>query len=132
MPKPRSGEIQPVAPERPIRRTDPPHVRLIDPPLVDEVLDEAPNGVVGEGGHHGGVEPEQRLQTRATLYSPPPSQALNVRAVVDATSPGSKRRHHFTEGDKIETAVALGLIVRSWATPGEEKTVETTNAGPLT
>src|SRR5438874_2014556 len=36
-------------------------------------------------------KPKQRRRPRATLYSPPPSQALNSRAVRTRLSPGSRR-----------------------------------------
>src|SRR5262245_35770181 len=37
------------------------------------------------------LKPKQRRKPRATLYSPPPSQALNSRAVRTLPSPGSNR-----------------------------------------
>src|SRR5206468_2290612 len=41
---------------------DPANVRLIDAALVEAVLDQPSDGIVGERRHHGGVEPEAALE----------------------------------------------------------------------
>src|SRR5262249_32172459 len=55
--------------------------------------------------------PKQRLRPRATLYSPPPSQAVKVRAVDTRPSPGSRRSMISPRETRSKRQLVLGLIV---------------------
>jgi hypothetical protein len=92
MPKPRSVKLRPLRTVRPM----PSSLRHLDEvggdaALHDEVLDQVADLVVHERGADGGPEPKHFRRPREVLYSPPPSQAVNERAVRIRPSPGSRR-----------------------------------------
>src|SRR5258707_9537520 len=57
-------------------------------------------------------KPKQRLRPRATLYSPPPSQAWNIRVVATRVSPGSSRSMTSPSETRSKRDFDFGLIVR--------------------
>src|SRR5688572_4486149 len=57
--------------------------------------------------------PKQRLRPRATLYSPPPSQAWKVRVVVTRPSPGSRRSITSPRATRSQRQRSFGLTVRA-------------------
>src|SRR5436190_15739000 len=61
--------------------------------------------------------PKQRRRPRARLYSPPPSQAWNWRAVVTRPSPGSRRSMISPSETRSKRQLALGLMVRDMQLP---------------
>src|SRR3954447_18395980 len=56
--------------------------------------------------------PKQRLRPRATLYSPPPSQAWKVRVVVTRPSPGSRRNITSPSATRSQRQRSFGFTVR--------------------
>src|SRR6266568_2999044 len=58
-------------------------------------------------------KPKQRRNPRATLYSPPPSQALNSRAVRTRPSPGSSRSMISPSAIRSYRHEPAGLIFKS-------------------
>src|SRR4051794_38860537 len=61
--------------------------------------------------------PKQRLRPRATLYSPPPSRAWKLRAVVTRPSPGSRRSMISPSETRSKRQLALGLMFKGMALP---------------
>src|SRR5258708_2952189 len=53
--------------------------------------------------------PKQRLRPRATLYSPPPSQAWNSRVVAIRVSPGSSRSMTSPSGTRSKRDFDVGV-----------------------
>src|SRR6267142_858020 len=58
------------------------------------------------------LSPKHRRIPRATLYSPPPSQTLNSRAVLTRPSPGSKRSMISPNATRSNLHEAAGLMFR--------------------
>src|SRR2546430_1206330 len=54
--------------------------------------------------------PKQRRRPRATLYSPPPSQARNSRVVETRESPGSRRNITSPRLTRSHRQLSFGLI----------------------
>src|SRR5438876_1690919 len=61
------------------------------PPCRMKSSNSRPTSLSAKAVHTAVRKPKQRRSPRATLYSPPPSQALNSRAVRTRPSPGSRR-----------------------------------------
>ena len=114
-PKPRSVKLRPLRTVRPTPSyLHPADVDLVDAALVDEVLDQAADGVVGEGGDDGGVAGRSSAcRPRATLYSPPPSQTWKARAVWMRPSPGSRRSMTSPRLTRSKRHVGSGLEVEA-------------------
>ena len=56
--------------------------------------------------------PKQRLRPRATLYSPPPSQARKWRVVEMRSSPGSRRNMTSPRLTRSQRQSCFGLMVK--------------------
>ena len=65
--------------------------------------------------------PKQRFRPRATLYSPPPSQAWKRARRVDAALAGIEAQHHLAEADEVEAAVRRGLDLEGHGAPGDDE-----------
>src|SRR5438093_9054083 len=61
--------------------------------------------------------PKQRRSPRATLYSPPPSQAAKLRAVVTRPSPGSRRSMISPSETRSNRQLALGFTFKGMDFP---------------
>jgi hypothetical protein len=103
---------------------DPADIRLVDPTLVDEILDEPADRVVGERGDDGRFQPEATPEPagHVVLAAPLPnfeaSRRRNPRvARVEA-------KHHFAERDEIETAARLALDRERHGLPAVHRAVE--------
>jgi len=57
---------------------------LIDAALVDQILQEAAYGIVGEGGDDRGVQAEAAFESASDIVFAPPSQTSKERRGGDA------------------------------------------------
>ncbi len=96
-------EVQAVAhrpPDAVVRH--PAHERLVHAALADEVLDQPADRRCRRARVTIAVRcPKQRARPRATLYSPPPSQARNRARRGDAALARVEAQHDLAEGDEV-------------------------------
>ena len=101
-PNPRSVKFRPLRTVRPIpsygtqRMSD-----VSTPPCRIKSSSNCPIGFFAKAVMTAVRMPKHRLSPRATLYSPPPSQARKVSSRVDTLLAGIKPQHDFSEADAI-------------------------------
>ena len=112
-PKPRSVKLSPLRLSRPTpsyltqRRND-----RSTPPCNIRSSTRRPTGLSASAVTIAVRRPKQRRSPRATLYSPPPSQAVKVRVVWMRPSPGSRRSITSPRLTSSKRHCAAVLIVR--------------------
>ena len=114
--EPPFGEVQAV-PDVPtdsvVRR--PAHERGVDSALEHEVLDEAPDVVVRQGGDDRGAQPEAASQSAGHVVLAPAFPDLELAGGADPTLARIEAQHHFAEGDSVEVAVGGGAQLQAHA-----------------
>src|SRR6185436_18776062 len=83
---------------------DPLDVRLVDAALVDEVLDEPPHGVVGEGRDDRRLEPEAAPQTARDVVLAAALPGLERARRRDPPVARVEAEHDLAERDEVEAA----------------------------
>src|SRR5580698_1800866 len=92
MPNPRSVKFNPLRTERPMPSSGFQRIKSVaTPPSMMKSSMRWPTSLSTNAVHTAVFSPKHLRNPRETLYSPPPSQALNSRAVRTRPSPGSNR-----------------------------------------
>ena len=81
---------------------DPPDERVSTPPCRMKSSISRPTSLSAKAVTTAVRLPKQRRRPRATLYSPPPSQTRNLRAVRIASLAGIEAEHDLAERDDVE------------------------------
>ena len=101
------GEVQPVAAARPTPSYgDPDHMRLVDAALVDEVLDQTADRVVGERGDDRRVEPEAAAQPACDVVLAAALPDVEAAGRGDSTVSRVEPEHHLAERHEVPAALA--------------------------
>ncbi len=82
---------------------------LLHAPLVQQILHEAPHGVVHEGGDHGRVEAETPLESSRHVVLPAPLPDLEGAGRVDPAFAGIEAQHHLAQAHAVPPAVRFRL-----------------------
>ena len=85
----------------------PADVRLVDAALVNQVLHEPANRVVGQRRHQRGVETEAALQAARDVVFAAAFPHAELARRVDAPFAGIEPQHDVAERDEIPTAFCL-------------------------
>ena len=120
-------------------------MRLVDAALVDEVFDEAANGVVGERGDDGGAQAKAALEAAGDVVFAAALPGLeSVRVVWTRPMPGSRRSMTSPSETRSHLQDSLDLRVRLtensleicrgcyWFTPLARKPPSTARIWPAT
>src|SRR5881396_1175831 len=112
-PKPRSVKLRPLRTTRPTPSNGTHLTNSVStPPCRMKSSMSRPTSLSAKAVATAVLKPKQRRRPRATLYSPPPSQTLNSRAVRTRPSPGSRRSMTSPSAIRSYLQEAAGL---SWS-----------------
>jgi hypothetical protein len=75
--------------------------RGVDPALEDQVLDEASDRVVRQGGDHAGAQSEAAAQTAYDVVLAAALPHLEAAGGADAALTGVEAQHDLAEGDHV-------------------------------
>src|SRR5674476_744430 len=125
-PKPRSVKFSPLRTERPIPSYGTHRMNEVSrPPVRMKSSTRRPLSLSASAVTIAPRRPNARRRPRATLYSPPPSQARNDLAVRIRPSPGSRRsitsprdtasKRHTDAGRMLRSAIVILLVLVSHA-----------------
>ena len=104
--EPALGEVEPV-PHLPADAVvrGPDHMRTLDAALVDQVLDQAADRVVGERRDDGRPEPEAPLEAAGDVVLAAPFPGTERARRRDPLLARVEPEHHLAERDEIEAAL---------------------------
>src|SRR5215472_11268978 len=87
----------------------PSHQRLVNAPLVEQVLQQSSYRIVGDGGDDGRVEAEATLQAAGHVVFAAAFGDFKAPRGPDATVTRIEPQHYFTQRDQIPASSALRL-----------------------
>ena len=100
------GEVEPVAHLAPHAVVgDPAEMCPLDAALVDEVVDQPADGVVGERRHDRGAKTEAALEAAGDVVLAAPLPRLERARRLDPPLARVEAQHHLAERDEIEAAL---------------------------
>ncbi len=104
--EPSLGEVEPV-PHLPADTVvrGPGQVRTLDTALVDQVVDQAADRVVGKRRDDGRAEPEAALEAAGDVVLPAPFPGAERARRLDPLLPRVEPEHYLAERDEIEAAL---------------------------
>src|SRR5690242_16560235 len=95
------GEIQAVAhTAADAVELDPADQRLVDAALVNQILEQPPDGVVGERGHDRAIQPETALQAARDIVLAAAFAHIEGPSGGDPAIPGIEPQHHLSQGNQ--------------------------------
>ena len=100
------GEVEPVAhlaPDAVVRK--PAEVRLLDAALVDQILDQAADGVVGERGHDRRAQAEAALERAGDVVLAAALADVEAPGRRDAAVAGVEAQHDLAQRDEVPAAL---------------------------
>ena len=104
--EPALGEVEPVAHLAPHAVVGcPAEMRSLDATLVDEVVDQPTDRVVGEGRHDGCAKPEAALEAAGDVVFPSPFPGPKRAGRLDSPIARVEPEHHLAERDEIPAAL---------------------------
>jgi hypothetical protein len=86
---------------------DPADQRLVDAPLIDKILKEAADRIIGKGRDDGGVQTEAAFQSARDVVFAAAFTDFEGTRRGDAAVAGIKAQHDFTETDDVPAAIFL-------------------------
>jgi hypothetical protein len=87
-------------------------VRLIDPALVDQILDQPPYGIVSKGSYNSSFQTEAALQTSGHVVLSPTFPALKGSRSRDSSISRIETQHNFSQAHKIPSAIGFQLDIQ--------------------
>ncbi len=94
---------------------DPADERWVDAALIHEILKQAADGIIGEGGDHGGVQAEAALQAARDVVFAAAFADIERPRCGDALFAGIEAHHDFTEADEVPAALLFRFDVQRHA-----------------
>jgi hypothetical protein len=92
---------------------DPEEVRLVDPALVDQVLDQPPDRVVDERRDHRRVQAEAALEPARHIVFAAALPDLERTRGVDAAGAGIQAEHDLAQADQVVAAAGTRLGIEA-------------------
>jgi hypothetical protein len=88
---------------------------LINAALIDEILEEAADGIIGEGGYDGGVESEATLESAGDVIFAAAFADLEGARGGDALFAGVEANHDFAEAHEVPAALLFRFDLQGHA-----------------
>src|SRR4029077_20914675 len=94
---------------------DPANEGLVDAALIDEILEQAAYGIIGEGGDHGSVQAEAAFESAHDIVFAAAFADFERARGGDALFGGVEANHDFAEADQVPAALLLRFYLQDHA-----------------
>ena len=84
---------------------------MIDSALVKQVLEQAPHGIVGDGGDDGRIEAKAALQPASNVVFAAAFRHGECSRRSNAVIARIKAQHHLAQTDQVPAVPVFGLMV---------------------